>query len=57
MLTGLFRSMNGLLYASLGQRQTMTLASVAFGVESYGFIKFKRYRNTITLMPDITSSW
>ena len=28
---GLVRSMNGLLDASLGQRQAMTLASVAFG--------------------------
>ena len=49
---GLVRSMNGLLDASLGQRQAMTLASVAFGEAADEMANFASSMQSVTNFED-----
>ncbi len=49
---GLVRSMNGLLDASLGQRQAMTLASVAFGEAAGEMANFASSMQSVTNFED-----
>ena len=52
VVSGLVRSMNGLLDASLGQRQSLKLASIAFGEAASEMSKFASSMQSVTNFED-----